>query len=97
MIREEQETSVSCEALSDLVHIWSSQPKVCRALVRDNRFTVVRSGEGWVEATIPADRYSPLTGARRSLRLTPEQRSVRAERLRARNSPSFPQQYPRNS
>ena len=89
MIREEQETSVNCEALSDLVHIWSSQPKVVRRLVRDPRFTVVRSGEGWCEATIPADRYSPLTGAKRSVRLTPEQREARAERLRARKSPGF--------
>ena len=91
LLKEEQETTVNVTTLDELVSIWSSQPSVVRRLRSDQRFTVVKTGDGWVEVTIPKDRYSPITGVKRvRAPLSLEQRAALRDRLAKARGPKSP-------
>jgi hypothetical protein len=82
----ERETTINASDGDDLVRIWTAQRTVITRLRRHKSFTEVKSGvdtDGfqWAEFTIPADRWNPATGAKRTLNLTEEQRAERAARL----------------
>lgn len=83
----ERETVVTTSDGDDLVRIWTAQRTVITRINRDSRFTVVDSGEHdgsrWVSATIPAEKWSPVTGVKRTRTMTDEQKAAAAERLRA--------------
>lgn len=84
---DERETSIVMSDANPVVLLWSAQRKYVNRVLADNRWTVLDSGvneEGqpWVSASIPADKYSPLTGVKRASNLTPEQKAASAERLR---------------
>lgn len=54
---------------------------------KDDRFTETAAGthldgSAWAEFTIPADRWNPASGAKRSRNLSEEQRAAVAERLK---------------
>jgi hypothetical protein len=57
----------------------------------EDQVRYVRSGEHdgcpWAEYTIPADRWSPVTGAKRTVRMSTEQRAAAAQRLAAASKP----------
>lgn len=80
--REEQETLVIVSAVGDLVRIDSSIPKHIRALRKDPRFLEVDSFGGAVASfEIPVDRWSPVSGAKRVVSLSGDQRSAVVARL----------------
>lgn len=84
---DERETSIVMSDANPVVLLWSAQRKYVNRILADNRWTVLDSGvneEGqpWVSASIPADKYSPLTGVKRANNMTPEQKAASAERLR---------------
>lgn len=83
----ERETTLTMNDESDVVLLWSAQRKYVNRVLADDRWTVLESGvneEGqpWVSASIPASKYSPLTGVKRKNNMTPEQKAAAAERLR---------------
>lgn len=84
---EERETTITLNDAQDVVLLWSAQRKYVNRVLADKRWTVLDSGvndagQPWVSASIPANRYSPLTGAKRTSNMTPEQKRAAAERLR---------------
>ncbi len=83
----ERETTVTTTDDDDTVRIWSAQRRHIGRMRRHPAFTEVASGlaEGseWAEFTIPADQWSPATGAKRRSGLSDEQKRAAAERLRA--------------
>lgn len=83
----ERETVVTTSDGDDLVRVWTAQRTVITRISRDSRFTIVGSGEHdgsrWVSATIPAEKWNPVTGAKRTRTMTDEQKAAAAERLRA--------------
>lgn len=83
----ERETTVTTSDGDDLVRVWTAQRTVITRISRDSRFTIVDSGEHdgsrWVSATIPAEKWNPVTGAKRTRTMTDEQKAAAAERLRA--------------
>lgn len=85
---EERETTVTVTDADDYVMVWSNRRKDITKLRRNALVTIVsegvHDGTAWVEARIPADKWNPVTGIKRSRRpLTEEQRVAAAERLRA--------------
>lgn len=83
----ERETVITASDGDDLVRVWTAQRTVITRISRDSRFTIVDSGEHegtrWVSATIPADKWNPVTGAKRNRTMTDEQKKAAADRLRA--------------
>lgn len=83
----ERETIVTTSDGDDLVRVWTAQRTAITRISRDTRFTIVDSGEHegtrWVSATIPADKWNPVTGAKRNRTMTDEQKRAAADRLRA--------------
>lgn len=83
----ERETVVTTSDGDDLVRVWTAQRTVITRISRDDRFTIVDSGEHegtrWVSATIPAEKWNPVTGAKRTRTMTDEQKKAAADRLRA--------------
>lgn len=83
----ERETIVTTSDGDDLVRVWTAQRTVITRISKDPRFTIVDSGEHegtrWVSATIPAEKWNPVTGAKRNRTMTDEQKKAAAERLRA--------------
>ena len=83
----ERETVITTSDGDDLVRVWTAQRTVITRISRDSRFTIVDSGEHggtrWVSATIPAEKWSPVTGVKRTRTMSDEQKAAAAERLRA--------------
>lgn len=81
----ERETTINMSDGDNLVHIWTAQRRVISRIRKDDRFTIVTEGNEdgteWLTATIPADKYHPVTGAKRERNLTDEQRQELADRL----------------
>ena len=81
----ERETTINMSDGDELVRIWTAQRRVINRIRKDDRFTItsegVEDGTEWLTATIPADKYHPVTGAKRERNLTDEQRQELAERL----------------
>ena len=82
----ERETTVTVSDDSDAVTIWTAQRKHITRLRKNPAFTEVRAGyhgsTEWAEFTIPADQWSPASGAKRRSNLSDEQKRAAAERLR---------------
>lgn len=88
----ERETVVTTDDGTDVVRIWTAQRKVINRLTKNSAFTLIKSGahgsSPWAEFTIPADQWSPSSGAkRRSKPLSAEQRAALAARLARANPP----------
>ena len=85
MIATERETVITVNDEDKLVHIWTAQRPVINRMQKHPSFTLLKAGtyEGspWAEFTIPADQWNPVTGVKRKLNLTAEQKAVRAERM----------------
>lgn len=83
----ERETTVTTTDADDTVRIWSAQRRHIGRMRRHPAFMEVAAGEhdgtAWAEFTIPADQWSPATGAKRKSNLTDEQKRAAAERLAA--------------
>lgn len=83
----ERETVITVSDGADTVHIWTAQRTVITKLRKDDRFTITGEGEhdgtNWVSATIPAEKWNPVTGAKRNRTMTDEQRRAAGERLKA--------------
>ena len=83
----ERETHVWMSDDDDLVHIRTEIRKHVNRIRKDPRFTITREGaigDTWfLEATIPADRWTPTGGAKRSRNLTEDQRNALRTRLAA--------------
>lgn len=65
----------------DLVHVYSNDPKHIRKLRADTRAREVEGGEDWARFEIPSDAFDPLTGFKRRVNLSDEQRDALRERL----------------
>lgn len=87
MIAAERETTVVATDEDEIVRISSAQRRHITKMRRNPAFTEVRTGvhDGteWAEFTIPADQWSPATGAKRKVNMTPEARAAAAARLSA--------------
>ena len=85
----ERETVVTTSDGDELVRIWTAQRTVIHRLRKHPAFTETRSGHDgssvWAEFTIPADRWSPATGAKRRVTLSAAQNEANTARLRAIN------------
>lgn len=84
----ERETVINLNDADNLVHVWTMQAKHIRAFRKRAFVTETRSGfhdgSEWAEFTVPADKYSPVTGVAANRKpLTPEERERRARLLRA--------------
>lgn len=83
----ERETHIWTSDDDDLVHVRSEIRKHVNRIRKDPRFTITREGSIgetlFLEATIPADRWTPTTGAKRSRNLTPDERKKIAQRFAA--------------
>ena len=83
----ERETVVNVSDDAEVVRIWSAQRRHITRLRKNPSFTEVATGfygtTEWAEFTIPADSWSPASGAKRKSNLTDEQRRAAGERLRA--------------
>lgn len=96
LTKPEKETVVTMSDGDDLVRIWSAQGKYIRRLRKRPHVTEVRSGvyEGteWAEFTVPADKYSPVTGvAQNRSPLSEEEKTRRAVQLQgSRTRPVSP-------
>lgn len=82
----ERETTVTTSDAEDTVRIWTAQRRFVNRLRSDPRVTIVAEGEHgdtkWIEATIPASDWNPVTGIkRRRAPLSEERREELRERL----------------
>lgn len=81
----ERETTITTTDADDEVRIWTCRARHIGELKRHPRFTLVAEGTygstAWAEFVIADADWSPATGARRRMNLTPEQRAAVAERL----------------
>lgn len=92
MVAAERETVITVSDADDVVSIWTAQRPVILRLARDDRFTLTASGEHdgspWASFTVPADRWSPLSGAKRRMSDTErEARRATLAAVRASKSP----------
>jgi len=82
----ERETTVTTTDSDGEVRIWTSRPRHIGELKRHPAYKLVAEGSygssPWAEFVIADADWSPATGARRKLNLTPEQRAAIGERLR---------------
>lgn len=66
----ERETIITMSDADDLVHIWTSQRRTITKLRKSAKYAEISSGtfdgHPWACFTIPADRWNPVTGAKRS-------------------------------
>lgn len=77
----ERETTVVASDGDGLVRIWTAQRSVITRCRNDVRFTEVGSGfhgsTAWAKFTIPAERWSPVSGAKANRKPhTPERREA---------------------
>ena len=93
---DERETVINTTDSDDVVRIWTAQPRYLGQLRRNPKFTETKSGRygttAWAEFTIPADQWSPGTGAKRAAReISDEERARLTEQLaRVREGRSQP-------
>jgi len=85
---DERETTIISTDGDDLVTIWTAQRRHITKLRRNSNFTETKSGfhgtSEWAEFTIPAERWNPVTGAKRAAPAqTPEQRERSLAALKA--------------
>lgn len=85
LIASERETIIRTSDEDELVHVWTAQRAYITSLRRHAAVTEVGKGfigkTEWAEFTIPRERWSPL-GVKRTMNLSAEERTARAERLR---------------
>lgn len=89
LTKYEQETIVNMNREDDYAVVYTRNARHIRAIQKDDRFEVVAEAtdpetgelEG-VTANISLDHFDPLTGLKRRVHLTEEQRLARGERLR---------------
>jgi hypothetical protein len=79
---DEQETTVTYVRSDDLVRIYTANPKHLRKLRADDRATITRDFGDSAEFTVPAASFDPLTGFKRKIVLSDEEKARRAERMR---------------
>src|SRR5438132_8088531 len=82
---DERETTVTTSDGDGLVRIWTAQRKHITRMRRHPAFTETGTGlhgsSEWASFTVPADRWSPATGAKRTRELSEFQRQQMAERM----------------
>lgn len=82
----ERETIVTGSDADPTVHVWTAQRRHITRMRRDPAFTEqatgFHGGTEWAEFTTSSD-WSPVTGRKRTRKLTPEQRKTMADRLAA--------------
>lgn len=89
----EQETTVTKVRADDHVYVFSNDPKHVRRLRSEDRAVEIEGGEDWGRFKVAAADFDPLTGFRRRVSLTEEQREAirtRLARTRAGSSSSTP-------
>lgn len=84
---DERETNIISTDGDDLVTIWTAQRRHISKLRSNSNFTETHSGfhgnTEWAEFTIPAERWNPVTGAKRAGRvMTPEEKEQASARLK---------------
>ena len=85
----EQETVVTIDREDNVAHIYSNNPAHVRRMLKDDRLTVVDTGEDEISGlwgnfrSEPGD-WNPVTGLKRKRNLSDEQRQAMADRLRTR-------------
>lgn len=83
----ERETTITTSDADDTVRIWSAQRPYITRLRKSPEATEVRSGfigtSEWAEFTIPRERWNPVSGIKRRVVLSEEQRAALADRLAA--------------
>ena len=83
----ERETTVATTDDDPEVRIWTAQRRHITRLRKHPAFTEVRQGwhgtMEWAEFTIPADKWNPASGAKRTRNMTDEQKQAAATRLAA--------------
>lgn len=83
----ERETTVVTSDGDSTVRIWTAQRKFITRLRKHDKVEEIDTGEHegteWVLFEIPADQWNPVSGIKRTMNLTDEQRKERAERLAA--------------
>jgi hypothetical protein len=83
----ERETIVNASDGETIVRIWTAQRRFITRLRRSPRFTEVATGHDgateWAEFTIPADLWTPTSGAKRSRTYSDKERNEASARLQA--------------
>ena len=83
----ERETTIVLSDGDPLVQFWSARRQDIRRLRKNPRVTEVSSGmyEGteWASFTVPVADWNPVSGVKRTVNMTPEQRAAAAARLAA--------------
>ena len=84
----ERETTVNLDDGATHAIIWTAQRKFFNRLKAHPDVTLCRegvspTGQPWGEFTIPADRYSPVSGIKRRSNMSPEAKAAAAARLKA--------------
>lgn len=81
----ERETTIQVDDETDVVRLWTAQRPVIRRILSDSRWDIVEAGkyEGspYLSATCAKKDWNPLTGMKRRVNLTEEQKRAAAERL----------------
>lgn len=82
----ERETTINMSDADDKVHIWTAQRKVITRLRKHAAFTETDSGfhggTEWATFEARAEDWSPASGAKRKVSLSPERRAELSERMR---------------
>lgn len=85
----ERETIINASDGDQTVKIWTAQRRYITRLRRNPTFTEIATGfhgnTEWAEFTIPADKWNPASGAKRTL--TDEQRAALAARMKNLRTP----------
>lgn len=90
MTPHERETTVTVSDGSLYAYIWTCQRKVITKLRKyPDKFDEIDEGEyadgtAWAEFRIPAVNWNPATGAKRNYKMSEEDKSRRAERMRGK-------------
>lgn len=85
----EQETTVTKIRADDFVYLFSNDPKHVRRLRAEERAEEIEGGEDWGRFKVAASDFDPLTGFRRRVNLSDEQKDAARIRLaRAREASS---------
>lgn len=83
----ERETTINLSDGDDVVRIWTAQLPVIRRFRANQHATEIKTGfhEGseWSEFTIPADKWFPWSGFKRTVNMTEERKLAQAEQLAA--------------
>ena len=89
---EERETTITTSDADDVVRIWTGQRTYITKLRKNTNVREIKTGffEGseWAEFEVDSDKWNPVSGVKRAVNMTPEQRAATGERLRAAQGPS---------